>query len=439
MGIFFGTDGIRGIVNSDLSKEICFNCGNALTSLTPSAKILIGTDTRVSASLVGTSFAVGAISGGASVTNIGVCPTAGISYLTKLLGYSYGVAITASHNPPEFNGIKIFNSSGFKLDDRAEEMLERNFIYTKTQDAKNVGSIFYRESLVNNYTQHLINATSAKLSGLKIVIDASNGAGYKVCPKVFKALGAKVILLNCKNDGLNINQNCGSLHPEILSKKVVETGADLGIALDGDADRIIAVDEKGEIVDGDIILFILAKHLAQKGKLNANTVVGTRHTNMGLEKALQKEGIKLIRTDIGDKYVIKELSENNLSLGGEQSGHIIITEHEATGDGILTGVVLASIITESKTPLSKLKQVQLFPQCNINCLVHDKMKVINSDLLSTAIKKEEKLLKSDARVMVRVSGTEPKIRIMVEAKDYAAATASAERIKNVVEIINSEC
>lgn len=439
MSIYFGTDGIRGIVNSDLSKEICFNCGNALTSITPSAKILIGTDTRVSASLVASSFAVGAISGGASVTNIGVCPTAGISYLTKLLGFNYGVAITASHNPPEFNGIKIFNNSGYKLDDRAEEMLERKFIYTKTQDAKNVGSIFYHESLVNNYAEHLINVTNAKLDGLKIVIDASNGAGYKVCPKVFRTLGAKVSLLNCKNDGLNINQNCGSLHPEILSKKVLEAGANLGIALDGDADRIIAVDEKGEIVDGDIILFILAKHLAKKGKLNANTVVGTRHTNMGLEKALYKEGIKLIRTNIGDKYVIKELSENNLSLGGEQSGHIIITEHEATGDGILTGVILASIIAESKTPLSKLKQVQLYPQCNINCLVHDKMKVINSDLLSTAIKKEEKLLKTDARVMVRVSGTEPKIRIMVEAKNYSAALASAERIKNVVEIINSEC
>lgn len=438
MGIFFGTDGIRGIVNQDLNNNLCFNCGNALAQSTKNAKILVGTDTRISSSLVATAFTLGAISGGANVTNVGICPTAGICYLAKSLEYDYGVTITASHNPAEFNGIKIFNSLGYKLEDKAEENLERKFVYNKIEEACKVGQLEYNLKLTSNYLAHLINSINFDLSGLTIVIDASNGAGYHFAPKAFSLLGAKIIKINCKNDGKNINNNCGSLYPSLLTKKVKQYKADFGIALDGDADRVIAVDNNGDIVDGDILIFIFAKYLNSIGKLKSSCVVGTRHTNMGIEKELNANKINLIRTDIGDKYVIKELVDNQLSLGGEQSGHIILADYETTGDGILSGLMLAKIIKESNQPLSELKKVKLYPQCNINCLVHDKMKIINSAQLSEAIKNEEYQLGNSARVMVRVSGTEPKIRIMVEALSEELAKNSATRLAETINKIDVE-
>lgn len=432
MGVFFGTDGIRGVVNSFLTYDLAFKCGNAVAIGKDKAKILIGGDTRTTRSFLTSSFASGAMTAGSDVIDIGVCTTPGIAYVTEQTKADFGVVVSASHNPAEYNGIKIFDKNGIKLSDKCEDALERKFISQTHNDCSKIGGYSQNFSLIKLYEKHLINCCKEDLSSLTILIDGSNGASYKIAPAVFRALKAKVIAINCKNKGENINNRCGSMHPETMAKAVKKYKADVGFAFDGDADRIIACDEEGNILDGDVIIFMLAKYLKSQNLLVKNTVVGTTHTNMGIEKDLEKRGIKLLRTDIGDKYVIAKMEEEGLTLGGEKSGHVIIKGYTNTGDGILTGIKLAEMMVKEKKKISVLARANLYPQCNIDCPVADKDRVINSKKLMDKVDEIKKVLGKDARVMVRMSGTEPKIRIMVECKDINIASKYGKEIEQVV-------
>lgn len=431
MGVFFGTDGIRGKVNSDLTFDLAYKCGNALGASVSKPTILMGQDTRVSGSLLTMAFAGGAMNAGAKIIDVGICPTACVAFLTREVGADFGVMISASHNPSEYNGIKIFDKNGLKLGDEKENALERKFVHSVTVAPNNIGSYIQKYNLVRKYQKHLMSCCK-QLVGKKVVIDASNGASYKIAPAVFEKLGAKVIKLSCKRDGANINNQCGSLYPDEMSKVVVENNADFGFAFDGDSDRIIACDEKGNILDGDMLLFALAKYLKCQNKLKDNTVVGTRHTNIGIERELNRLGIELERTDIGDKYVLERMEQKGLNLGGEKSGHIIMLDYATTGDGVLSALQIATMSVELNKPFSELTKVKLCPQCNIDCKVKDKMRVINSESLTKKISQEEKFLPKGSRIMVRVSGTEKKIRIMVECEDEKLANESAKRIADVV-------
>ena len=433
MSIFFGTDGIRGVVNKDLTYEVCYKCGNALATLNPNAKILVGRDTRVTGSFVTLAFSVGCLIGGIDVVDVGIIPTAGIAYLTKKLNYDYGVVISASHNPPEHNGIKIFDNNGNKISDFQEDLIEKQFIKNSIVNGMYVGSYCQKHYLIKQYINFLLKCGKS-LKGLKVAIDCSNGASFALAGKVFKKLGAKVYKINTKNNGKEINENCGALYPNACAEVVLRYNCNIGFAFDGDSDRIIAIDEKGNIVDGDMVLFVLAKYFGEKGLLKNNCVVGTTMTNKGLECALNTMGITLHRSDVGDKYVIEKMKEKQCELGGEQSGHVIVGKYLNTGDGVLTGVVLAGIIAQLKKPLSKLTDVKLMPQCIINVSVLDKLRVLNSEFLKQQISLCENEL-VDGRIVVRASGTESKIRIMVEGKDEGQVKSVAERLEKVVQSI----
>lgn len=428
MGVYFGTDGIRGVVNNDLSFDLMFKCGNALTSIADRPTVLIGRDTRNSGTFVTLAVSSGLVMGGAKVIDVGIIPTAGIAYLTKTLECDFGIVISASHNPPEFNGIKIFDKNGFKLLDEKEQELEKMFVKTMVKDNNNIGSYSYNPSFVNCYVKHLLSI-GCNLNGLKVVIDSSNGASFSIAPKVFKMLGARVYATNCKNSGDKINVNCGSLYPEVLKRNVLKFKADIGFAFDGDSDRIVAVDNLGNILDGDKILYLLAKYQKSKNP-NIKDVVGTSNTNMGIEDALKKLGITMHRADIGDKYVLDMMIKNRCPLGGEQSGHIINLDYATTGDGILTAVLLTKIIKECGS-IDKLFDAKMYPQINLNVVVNDKLRVINSEILSNTIYLEQENL-SNGRIMVRASGTEPKIRIMVEGSNEAQCLKIGTRICEVV-------
>lgn len=438
MGVFFGTDGIRGKVNDDLSYEIAYKCGNAVASKYPHSKILIGRDTRISGAMITLAFACGAMNGGSSVVDVGVCPTAGISYLTSSLGYDLGVVISASHNPSEFNGIKVFNKNGLKLGDKKEMELEKLFFKELVVDNCNIGTYSYEPRIIKKYEEFLSKSIKDDLKGLKIVLDCSNGASYKLAPAVFRDNGAKVIATYCKPDGLNINKECGSLHIEKLKKYVKKYRADMGFAFDGDSDRVIAVDHTGRVIDGDLLIYMFALDYKKQGKLNPSCVVGTRHTNMGLEKALKRENIDLIRTDIGDKYVSAKLVEKKLLIGGEQSGHIFVKDKLVTGDGILNALYVASICARDKSKLASYFNFDLYKQCNINVTVSDKMKVINSDILSNAVNEEEKKLGEEGRIMIRLSGTEQCVRIMVESLNLDLSKKVANNLEFIIKNIDKE-
>ncbi len=433
MGIFFGTDGLRGKVNEELTFDVAYKIGNALSILKENCTILIGSDTRISNTYLTLAVSSGAMSGGANVIDIGVVPTAGIAYLTRKLKADYGVVISASHNSGEYNGIKIFNNEGYKLGDKEEERIERCFIHSKTNDFPNIGRFTQDFTLVKEYKNFLINCCESSLKGKTIVLDCAHGASIRIAPEVFRKLGANVIASNSTDDGLKINSNCGALYPENLKRRVFRYKADMGFAFDGDADRLIAVDEKGNVIDGDMIIYMLSKYLSKNGKLKLNTVVGTSHTNMAIENELQKLGIKMFRTDIGDKYVLSKLIEHDLSLGGEQSGHVILKDYHTTGDGILTAIFIADMLVKENITLSKMADVKLFPQSNVNVVVSDKFRIINNEEISLKTAKYNQELLGKGRVMIRASGTEPKIRVMVES---ISEELNKEISKNLVELIN---
>lgn len=427
--MIFGTDGIRGEFGKNLTCKLAFNVGNALTQIKSRPKVLVGHDTRLSASALTLSLAAGITQGGGNVAYVATVPTAAISFLTEN-EFDFGVMITASHNPPEYNGIKIFGRNGQKLLTEEEMFLEEFFKNNFVADIP--GKFFCSPSLEEKYFLHLVGSASENLSGMNICLDASNGSASKIAPRVFKKLGAKVTKLACGGQGEKINRSCGCLHIENLQKKVLSCGANIGFAFDGDADRVLAVDEHGTVFDGDQLLYILAKDLKQQGKLYANSVVGTSHTNSGIMVALNRNKINLIRTDIGDKYVIDAMQKMNLTLGGEQSGHIIIKEFASTGDGILTALQICQIVKRTNKTLSQLFDAQTLPQCNLNVVVKDKIKVLNNEGLNDMLNKIFCDISPAGRVLVRASGTEDLIRIMVEHPSAAKANFYANQIKNQI-------
>ncbi|MEF9864106.1 MAG: phosphoglucosamine mutase [Christensenellaceae bacterium] len=444
MARLFGTDGVRGIANEKLTSKMAYDLGRAgafcLTDEVHNAKILIGKDTRVSGDMLESALVAGICSAGADAVVACTLPTAAIAYLTRHSGYDAGVVISASHNTVEYNGIKFFNSNGYKLADEIEDRIEAIIL----QDAekipqptgKKIGRRVRLKKAAQDYIDFVVESTDVSLEGLKVVLDCANGAASEVAPWIFKLLGAEVIPYYNLPDGTNINENCGSTHPDQLSRLVSELGADIGLAFDGDADRLIAVDEHGNIVDGDKIMTICAMDMKRRGVLKKDTVVATVMSNMGMEMTLKENGIKLVRSDVGDRYVLEEMIKDGYNLGGEQSGHVIFLDQNTTGDGILTGVALMSVMKREDKPLARLaRKVQIYPQVLVNAVVKEERKhdYNKDEEILAAMKKLENKFAGQGRVLIRTSGTEPLVRVMIEGKDKEAITKQAVSIAKLIE------
>jgi len=438
----FGTDGVRGIANTDaLSPELAFALGRAAAAIAAEKAgrrplAVIGRDTRRSGSMLAAALSAGICSAGGDVVDLFVVTTPAVAFVTKHLNADFGVMISASHNPAPDNGIKFFSGDGFKLPDAAEDQLEA--LVRATPDAMprptgdQLGSIRSGADSIEAYIQHVVS-TGRSLRGLRVVVDCGHGAAYQLAPEVLQRLGAEVIALNTSPDGLNINRGCGSTHPDELQKMVVVHKADAGIAHDGDADRTIAVDEKGEMVDGDQIMAICALDLHARGELARDTLVATVMSNMGLDILMRKAGIKLLKARVGDRYVLEEMQKGGYVLGGEQSGHVIFGDYSTTGDGILTAVQLLSIVAKGSRPLSELAdRMQRLPQWLENVRVPSKEGWDSNPAITAAIRRAEESLGDQGRILVRASGTEPLIRVMLEGPALDAIKAMARQIKEVI-------
>lgn len=441
MSRMFGTDGVRGVANVELTPELAFKLGFAAATYfgreIKQPKILIGRDTRRSGVMLECALVAGICSAGGNAHSLGTICTPAVSYLTPLSGAQAGVVISASHNPFEDNGIKFFSASGHKLPDAVEdeiEMLVRTPIdYSKAPSGSSVGKLFYEYNMAAKYVEHIINTASTNLRGLKVVLDCSNGANSEMAPVILRSLGADVTVIFDRPDGDNINNGCGSTHLEALQKKVVEVGANLGVANDGDADRCLAVDENGVALDGDQIMLICALELQKQHKLHDNTLVTTVMSNIGLHKALAEHGCRSVKTAVGDRYVLEEMLKNNYSIGGEQSGHIIFREYANTGDGILTAVQLMCAMINNNKPLSELANLMVkYPQVLVNVRVKDKTGWEDNQAIKDIIEQYSQELGNDGQILVRASGTEPLIRIMAEGPDQTRLDYIANEIANVV-------
>ena len=444
MGRLFGTDGARGIANTELSCEMALNIGRAAAmALTDSEhsrpKIVIGKDTRASSDMLEAALTAGLCSVGADVMSLGVVPTPAVAYLVKHYNADAGIMISASHNPCEFNGIKLFNFEGYKLPDEVEEKIESIVLDQSVPYPSIIGGGVGRVSKVKtagrDYIDHIISSCQTPLEGMKVALDCSNGSACKTAKKVFELLGAQVYILSCNPDGVNINENCGSTHMGDLKEFTVAVKCDVGLAFDGDADRCLAVDEKGQLVDGDQLIAICANEMKRKGSLAGNTAVVTVMSNMGFFKSCEKNGIDVAKTKVGDRYVLEEMREHGYCIGGEQSGHIIFSDYATTGDGQLTGIQILRIMKESGKTLSELAKVMdIYPQTIINVKVSTYGKArFNDDLeVKNAIEKVEKELGDTGRILVRVSGTEPLVRVMLEGKDTAQIQMLAEEVAQVI-------
>ena len=441
---YFGTDGVRGVANTELNCELAYKLGRAggyvLAQGKDKVKVIVGKDTRVSGDMLEAALISGLMSVGCDVITVGVIPTPGVAYLTKKYEADCGVVISASHNPVEYNGIKFFNKDGYKLDDTVELEIENYIDNIEKVDCHPVGNKVGRNISVDNaqrdYIDYLKSIINVDFKGLKVVLDCANGAAYKVAPTVFAELGANVLTINSQPDGNNINDNCGSTHPERLQKAVLENKADLGLAYDGDADRLIAVDEKGNIVDGDHIMVLSAIYLKRKGKLAQDTLVVTVMSNIGLTIAAKEHNINLATTKVGDRYVLEEMKNSGYNLGGEQSGHMIFLDYNTTGDGVLSSLVLAQIVLEEGKNLSELASVMLkYPQVLVNARIKNENK--NSYMEYPEIKSEieriENLLDGSGRVLIRPSGTEPLVRVMLEGKEEGQIKELATNLANLIQ------
>lgn len=439
----FGTDGIRGKANHyPMTGEIAFEVGRAAAYVLRKKhgrnRILIGKDTRLSGYMLESALTSGICSMGMNVVLVGPMPTPGIAFVTRSLRADAGVVISASHNPYNDNGIKFFSSDGFKLPDNTESEIEKVMFSKRLEKIRPEGAEIGKATRVDDaagrYIEY-VKSTFPKgktLDGMRIVIDCSNGSAYKITPSVLRELGADVIAINNRPDGLNINVNCGTSHPRTLQKAVLEYRADIGIAHDGDADRTIICDENGEMVDGDKIMAICALDMKQEGKLKGNTVVATVMSNIGFELFLKKAGIKMIRTKVGDRYVVEEMLKRGCNIGGEQSGHIVFLDLNTTGDGPITALQILSVMSRGGKKLSELSsQIPIYPQILINVTVSKKRDIEEFPKIKAAIKKAEKTLKN-GRILVRPSGTEPKIRVMVEGDNMDDITAIAEDVAEVI-------
>lgn len=441
MGRYFGTDGVRGLANQELTPELAYKFGRTgaylITKQKAKASIVVGKDTRISGDLLESALIAGILSVGATAIQAGVIPTPGVAYLTRTLQADAGVMISASHNPVADNGIKFFGSDGFKLldelEDQIEDLMDQPDDRLPRPVGADLGRLSVRKDAAEMYAKFLENTASVRLNGMKVVVDCANGAAARIAPAVFSALGANVIPLAAEPDGININANCGSTHPDELRKAVVREGAQLGLAFDGDADRLIAVDETGELVDGDYITAILARSLLDAGKLDRNTVVTTVMSNMGFVKAMRALNVNLIQTAVGDRYVVEAMRKGGYVLGGEPSGHTIMLHLNTTGDGILTAVQLASVLVKTRRPLSELRQImRSYPQLLVNVPAASKQGWDANVRIKRAIEAVEAELGDEGRVLVRPSGTEPFIRVMVEGPDAALLEEYAERIARVI-------
>ncbi|PPA71114.1 phosphoglucosamine mutase [Jeotgalibacillus proteolyticus] len=442
MGKYFGTDGVRGVANAELTPELAFKLGRfggyVLTKETTRPKVLIGRDTRISGHMLEGALVAGLLSIGAEVMRLGVISTPGVAFLTKAMGAQAGVMISASHNPVPDNGIKFFGPDGFKLTDEQENEIEALIDAETDETPRPVGGDLgivtdYFEG-GQKYLQYLKQTADEDFSGLHVALDCAHGATSTLATHLFADLDADLSTMGASPNGLNINEGVGSTHPEALAAFVKEKGADVGLAFDGDGDRIIAVDENGTIVDGDQIMFICAKHLKSEARLKQNTLVSTIMSNLGFYKGLEAEGITSIQTAVGDRYVVEEMKKGNYTLGGEQSGHIIFLDYNTTGDGLLSGLQLVNIMKLTGKKLSELAgEMEIFPQKLVNIRVSDKHGVTENERVKAVIQDVESEMNGNGRILVRPSGTEPLVRVMAEAQTAEQCEAYVSRIAEVVE------
>ncbi|RQD68833.1 MAG: phosphoglucosamine mutase [Tindallia sp. MSAO_Bac2] len=444
MARLFGTDGVRGIAGEDLTAELAFKlakaCAVVMLKDTEKPLAIIGKDTRKSCDALEAALSAGFFSMGVDVASVGIIPTPGVAYLTKSTRASCGVMISASHNPAAYNGIKFFDEKGYKLDDtledEIEEVMKDPVKMTSNVEAKEMGKWRQREADVDQYIKHLKDGVSSDFTSFRVTLDTANGAAWRIAPEVFAALGAKVHIINNQPNGININEQCGSTHTKSLQEKVVQTKSHFGFAYDGDADRLIAVDDTGAIVDGDKIMALLALRFKEKNKLPKNTLVTTVMSNVGLELALKEQGCLLVRTKVGDRYVLEEMQKEGYVLGGEQSGHIIYLEQSTTGDGLLTSLMLTSLMAEKKEPLSKMASVmKSYPQVLVNAKVQNKLKdqYMDDPEICSEIKCLEKEMDGKGRVLIRPSGTEALVRVMLEGEDQEKLSRLAKKLAKVIE------
>jgi phosphoglucosamine mutase len=442
MGKYFGTDGVRGVANTELTPELAFKIGRfggyVLTKNQARPKVLIGRDTRVSGHMLEGALVAGLLSIGAEVMRLGVISTPGVAYLTKALGAQAGVMISASHNPVADNGIKFFGPDGFKLSDEQEQEIEELMDLPEDKlprpTGADLGQVMDYFEGGQKYLQYLKNTVDEDFSGIHVALDCAHGATSSLAPHLFADLDADLTTMGASPNGLNINDGVGSTHPEALANLVKEKGADVGLAFDGDGDRLIAIDEKGNIVDGDHILYICGKYMKEHGRLKHNTIVSTVMSNLGFYKAIESQGIQSVPTAVGDRYVVEEMKKNGFNLGGEQSGHIIFLDYNTTGDGLLTGLQLVNIMKATKKKLSELAdELKKYPQKLVNVRVTDKHQVTNNEKVKEVIQQVEAEMEGNGRILVRPSGTEPLVRVMAEAPTEELCESYVNRIAAVVE------
>ena len=440
----FGTDGIRGVANKDLTPELAYKVGRAaayLLSNGDKGKILLGKDTRISGDMLESALVAGITSIGLDVVLLGIIPTPAVAYLTRKYNALAGVVISASHNPGEYNGIKFFNSKGFKLSDGVEDEIEELVMDSKNIDiirpiGDRIGRVIMEKNSSTDYKEYLKSTINIDLKGMKIALDCGHGALFNIGPDIIRELNGEVVVVNDSPDGMNINKKCGSTNPDIIRNLVIEEKADIGMSFDGDGDRIIAVDNKGNIVDGDHILAICATNLKEKGKLANNTVVGTVMTNMGLDLYLKENNMNIIKTSVGDRYVLEEMLQSGYVIGGEQSGHIIFLEYNTTGDGLATGLHLLEVIKHTGKTLGELNRLMTnYPQILINAKVDNdnKYKYLEDKVIKIEIEKIENMFHGQGRVVIRPSGTEPLVRVMIEGKNQEEITNIAKDLAQIIE------
>ncbi|MBC2397562.1 phosphoglucosamine mutase [Clostridium tetanomorphum] len=444
MGRMFGTDGVRGIANEELTPDLAYSLGRAgayiLTEGTHKPKILVGMDTRISGHMLESALVAGILSVGAEAVCVGVIPTPAVAYLTRKYGADAGVVISASHNPVEYNGIKFFNGQGYKLSDELEDKIQRviesNFEGVPSPIGEDVGRKIIEDGALEDYIEFAKSTIKTDLKGLKVALDCANGAAFEAAVQTFRQLKAEVSVINNDPDGININKNCGSTHPEELMEYVVKKGCHLGLAFDGDADRCLAVDNKGNLINGDFIMAICGKHMKNSGKLDKNTVVVTVMSNMGLFIAMDNEDINLVKTKVGDRYVLEQMLKEGYKIGGEQSGHIIFLDYNTTGDGLVTALQLSGIVKESGKSLSELTSIMKeLPQVLVNATVpNDKKDIYITDTeIAEEIRKIEEKMDGRGRVLIRPSGTEPLVRVMLEGEEQKEIDDIAHSLAKLIE------
>lgn len=440
----FGTDGVRGVANTELTPELAFKLGkfgaHVLIRGKEKATIVIGRDTRISGDLLEHALVSGILSAGCDALCVGVVPTPAISYLTKHLNADAGIVISASHNPVEFNGIKFFNKDGFKLNDEIELEIEKYIRGELEMDhipvGAEIGRCEYHLEAEELYQKFIMSTIDSDFKGIKIAADAANGAAYNVAIKTLQKLGADVTAIHNEPNGLNINANCGSTHPNQVSELVKIVQADIGLAFDGDADRLIAVDENGQIVDGDKIMAICGIHMNSEYKLRDQTIVSTVMSNLGFDIALKENGLRTVKTQVGDRYVLEEMRKSGYVLGGEQSGHVIFLEHNTTGDGLLTAVQLINVMKQTGKTLSELASIMtVYPQVLKNAKVSNTLKhsYQEDEVIVKRIEELEELMSGQGRVLIRPSGTEPLVRVMLEGKNQVELDQYASELVDLIE------